>query len=171
MRTDMSVKTIIYLWRDIKRPENVKFGDHTIAGNPTQTEIEVDTKAYIRKEMKRQKYVFDAGDIEVLWIKNITEYAQKVGKNYPHAKIDDFIANEKPLYCKIKGKTYFPILKQYAVDLGLSKWDTKFYQTPWQDHDYESVIMPLIPYSHFTLDNKNVFPSFGNDNKNSFKCF
>jgi peptide/nickel transport system permease protein len=82
------------------------------------------------------------------------------------AVFSDFIANEKPLYCKIKGKTYFPILKQYAVDLGLSKWDTKFYQTPWQDHDYESVIMPLIPYSHFTLDNKNVhFVSpFGNQN-------
>ena len=82
------------------------------------------------------------------------------------AVFSDFIANEKPLYCKIKGKTYFPILKQYAVDLGLSKWDTKFYQTPWQDHDYESVIMPPIPYSHFTLDNKNVhFVSpFGNQN-------
>lgn len=91
----MSVKTIIYLWRDVKRPANLKFGDHTIAGNPDQTEIELDTKAYIRKEMKRQKYVFDAGDIEVLWIKDVTEYAQKVGKNYPHAKIDDFIANEK----------------------------------------------------------------------------
>ena len=95
MRNNMSVKTIIYLWRDVKRPENLKFGDHTIAGNPDQTEIELDTKAYIRKEMKRQKYVFDAGDIEVLWIKDVTEYAQKVGKNYPHAKIDDFIANEK----------------------------------------------------------------------------
>ncbi|MFK7774006.1 MAG: ABC transporter permease [Saprospiraceae bacterium] len=72
------------------------------------------------------------------------------------ALFSDFIANEKPLYCKIEGKTYFPILKQYAVDLGLSKWDTKFYQTPWQDHDYQNLIMPPIPYSHFTLDNKNV---------------
>lgn len=80
------------------------------------------------------------------------------------ALFSDFIANEKPLYCKIAGKTYFPILKQYAVDLGLSKWETKFYQTPWQEHDYENVIMPPIPYSHFTLDNKNVhFVSpFGN---------
>lgn len=72
------------------------------------------------------------------------------------ALFSDFIANEKPLYCKIEGKTYFPVLKQYAVDLGWSKWETKFYQTPWQDHDYESVIMPLIPYSHYTQDKKNV---------------
>lgn len=67
----------------------------------------------------------------------------------------DFIANEKPLYCKIEGKTYFPILKQYSVDLGWSQWETKFYQTPWSDHEYESVVMPPIPYSHTTLDLKN----------------
>lgn len=72
------------------------------------------------------------------------------------ALFSDFIANEKPLYCKIEGKTYFPVLKQYAVDLGWSKWETKFYQTPWQDHDYEKVVMPPIPYSHFTLDHKNI---------------
>ena len=46
------------------------------------------------------------------------------------ALFSDFIANEKPLYCQIEGKTYFPILKQYTVDLGLTSWDTKFYQTP-----------------------------------------
>lgn len=76
----------------------------------------------------------------------------------------DFIANEKPIYCKIEGKTHFPILKQYAVDLGLSKWDKKFYQTPWSEHDYEKVIMPPIPYSHNTLDFDNaLFVSpFGN---------
>ncbi len=67
----------------------------------------------------------------------------------------DFIANEKPLYCKIEGKTYFPVFKQYAVDLGLSTWDTKFYQTPWSEHNYEKLIMPPIPYSHFTIDSKN----------------
>jgi len=71
------------------------------------------------------------------------------------ALFSDFIANEKPLYCKIEGKTYFPVLKQYAVDLGFSKWDAKFYQTDWRDHNYERVIMPLIPYSHFTRDKEN----------------
>lgn len=87
------------------------------------------------------------------------------------AFFSDFIANEKPLYCKIEGKTYFPVLKQYAVDLGLSKWGTKFYQTPWQDHNYEKVIMPLIPYSHDTQDIKNVqFVSpFGNQDVPSNK--
>ncbi|MEM6967004.1 MAG: ABC transporter permease [Bacteroidota bacterium] len=67
----------------------------------------------------------------------------------------DFIANEKPLYCVIEGKTYFPVLKQYAVNLGLSTWESKFYQTPWHEQPYEQVVMPLIPYSHFTLDANN----------------
>ena len=72
------------------------------------------------------------------------------------ALFSDFIANEKPLYCKIEGKTYFPILKEYAVDLGLSKWEPKFIRIPWQEHDYEYRIMPPIPYSHFTFDKKNI---------------
>ena len=67
----------------------------------------------------------------------------------------DFIANEKPLYCKIEGETYFPVLRQYAVDLGLSTWEAKFFRTSWHDHDYEKVIWAPIPYSANTLDKKN----------------
>ena len=67
----------------------------------------------------------------------------------------DFIANEKPLYCKIEGETYFPVLRQYAVDLGLSTWEAKFFQTNWHDHNYEKVIWAPIPYSANTLDKKN----------------
>ena len=44
------------------------------------------------------------------------------------ALFGDFIANEKPVYCKIDGKTYFPVLKQYAVDLGFSHWESEFLQ-------------------------------------------
>ena len=40
----------------------------------------------------------------------------------------DFIANEKPLYCKIGGQAYFPVLRQYAVDLGFAKLDPIFLQ-------------------------------------------
>ena len=72
------------------------------------------------------------------------------------ALFSDFIANEKPLYCKIEGQTYFPVLKQYAVDLGWSNWEAKFYSTPWSAHKYEEVLMPPIPYSHSTLDSKNI---------------
>lgn len=67
----------------------------------------------------------------------------------------DFIANEKPLYCKIEGETYFPICKQYFIDLGLAKLDARFFQNDWDEHDYEAVVFPPIPYSPKTIDNKN----------------
>ena len=89
------VRTILYLWEDKLRPGQIKFGDHTIEGNLSQEQIEKDTKDYIRREMKRQKYIYDAGDIIVHWVIDATKYARQVGKNYPHAKLDDYIANEK----------------------------------------------------------------------------
>ena len=30
----------------------------------------------------------------------------------------DFLANEKPLMCKYEGKTFFPVFREYIVDLG-----------------------------------------------------
>ena len=71
------------------------------------------------------------------------------------ALFGDFIANEKPLYCKIDGKTYFPVLKQYAVDLGLDQWDAKFLTTPWKKQTYEAKIWAPIPYSYDTKDFAN----------------
>jgi peptide/nickel transport system permease protein len=67
----------------------------------------------------------------------------------------DFIANEKPLYCKLDDKIYFPVLRQYAVDVGLASWEAKFFQYNWSEHDYEQVIWPIIPYSAGTIDRKN----------------
>lgn len=67
----------------------------------------------------------------------------------------DFLANEKPLFCRLDGKTYFPILKQYATDLGLAKRDPVFFQKDWSEHDFSAVIFPPIPYSATTIDGKN----------------
>lgn len=67
----------------------------------------------------------------------------------------DFIANERPIYCQLEGETYFPVLRQYAVDVGLLTWEAKFFQNGWHEHEYEQVIWPIIPYSANTLDKKN----------------
>ena len=67
----------------------------------------------------------------------------------------DFLANEKPLYCKVGGETQFPVLKDYGVRMGLTSWDAKYIRTEWSAHDYEVVWMPLIPYSPTSLDRKN----------------
>ena len=71
------------------------------------------------------------------------------------AVFGDFIANEKPVYCKLDGETYFPVLRQYAVDLGLAQWEAKFFQNDWNEHEYEASLFPPIPYSAKTIDSKN----------------
>lgn len=69
----------------------------------------------------------------------------------------DFMANEKPLYCKIDGKRYFPVVQDYAVQLGWSKWEAKFLTTPWNEQSYDFVVWPLIPYGSERLDYKNTY--------------
>jgi len=71
------------------------------------------------------------------------------------ALIADFIANEKPLYCKYKGESYFPVLKSYAVDVGLAKWPKELLNVKWSTLEYDSVVFPPIPYSPSNLDYKN----------------
>ncbi len=68
----------------------------------------------------------------------------------------DFIANDKPLYCKIDGESYFPIFRDYAVGLGLAKQPPALMKiTDWKTVDYDSVIRTPIPYSPATTDYSN----------------
>ncbi len=64
----------------------------------------------------------------------------------------DFIANEKPIICKYEGKTYMPVLKQYAVGLGLAKWPEAFKNGGWKEKEYDFAIWPIIPYLPNNLD-------------------
>lgn len=73
------------------------------------------------------------------------------------AVFGSFIANERPLYCKIDGQAYFPVFKQIAIDLGYGNWESQFVSKDWTEHDYESLIMPPVPYSYNTHDLKNSF--------------
>ncbi len=67
----------------------------------------------------------------------------------------DFLANEKPIIAKYKGKVYFPVLKEYAVDLGISDWPKEFVNVSWKDLDYEWEIWPLTPYLPKNIDFMN----------------
>ena len=71
----------------------------------------------------------------------------------------DFLANEKPIYCKIEGQHYFPVCKQYLVDLGWSGWDARFLNKNWKNQPYEAVVFPLIPYSATSIDLNNQYRS------------
>ncbi len=82
----------------------------------------------------------------------------------------DFIANEKPIMCTYQGKTYFPVLKQYSVSLGIGKWPKEFHNVEWKDLDYGFAIWPIIPYLPHNHDYKNNFvgPFDNQDVKSTF---
>jgi peptide/nickel transport system permease protein len=77
--------------------------------------------------------------------------------------LSDFIANEKPFYCKINGTSYFPILKSYAVGMGLSKWPKELVSADWMHMEYESAVFVPVPYSPNStdFDNDNYKTPFG----------
>ncbi len=64
----------------------------------------------------------------------------------------DFIANDKPLTCVIKGERYFPVFKEYGVKLGLTNWQKELHNADWKNLDYDSVIFPIVPYLPTSLD-------------------
>lgn len=72
------------------------------------------------------------------------------------AVFGDFIANEQPLYCKIDGQVSFPILKQYAIQLGWVDAEAAYFSANWAELDYEQVVFPPIPYSASTFDRANM---------------
>lgn len=73
----------------------------------------------------------------------------------------DFLSNSKPLYCKINGESYFPVFKEYVVDLGLGKWETQFLNVDWKTLQYETAIWPPVRFSPSEVDlfNTSASPS------------
>ena len=52
-------------------------------------------------------------------------------------------------------ETYFPVFRQYLVDLGFATWDQRFVSTKWLEQKYEYAIFPPITYSETTRDARN----------------
>lgn len=71
------------------------------------------------------------------------------------ALLADFLANDRPLACRLENKTYFPVLRQYAVDLGWSQWEARFVNEGWRDQPYDWVVWPPVPYAYDTIDRRN----------------
>ncbi len=67
----------------------------------------------------------------------------------------DFLANEKPIVAKYNDNIYFPVLKEYAVDMGISTWQTEFVNVSWKDLKYDWVVWPLTPYLPKNIDFMN----------------
>jgi peptide/nickel transport system permease protein len=78
------------------------------------------------------------------------------------ALLADFLANNKPIYAKYKGEIYFPVFKQYIVDMGISKWQTELINFEWKNAELESALWPPIKYYYSDVDlfNSMSAPSF-----------
>jgi peptide/nickel transport system permease protein len=64
----------------------------------------------------------------------------------------DFFANSKPLYAKYNGDIYFPVIKQYLVDLGFTKWPTELLNVDWKGLELESTVWPPVRYYPADVD-------------------
>jgi peptide/nickel transport system permease protein len=78
-----------------------------------------------------------------------------IGLLFVIALFSDILANEKPIFCKYKGKIYAPVFTEYLIDLQLSRWPAELLNVEWRKLDYEWTIFPLIPYLPQNLDRKN----------------
>jgi len=83
----------------------------------------------------------------------------------------DFIANDKPIYCKVLGQKYYPVFNEYAHQLGFSDRQHPDLGTDWHDLTYEQSLWPLIPFSGSSLDLENAYqaPFTGAKKNNRFK--
>ncbi|MEM1000959.1 MAG: hypothetical protein AAGN35_28145, partial [Bacteroidota bacterium] len=72
------------------------------------------------------------------------------------ALLADFMAYNKPLYCKYKGETYFPLFGDYLSKLGLYRWDADLINADWRtDLELEAAFWPPIRYLPNDLDYNN----------------
>jgi peptide/nickel transport system permease protein len=69
----------------------------------------------------------------------------------------DFLASDKPLYMVYQGRTYFPVLFSYGVDLGLTQWPAELLNADFKELPVEQAIFPPIPYRSKQIDLMNPF--------------
>jgi len=58
----------------------------------------------------------------------------------------DFLANDKPYYAEYKNKSYFPILRNYLVEMKLGQWPAELLNVDFKKLDGAKTIFPPIPY-------------------------
>lgn len=64
----------------------------------------------------------------------------------------DFLANDKPLVCSIRGDLYFPVARDIGVGLGVSQWGAEFATADWKGLPYDWAVFPPIPYAPGSTD-------------------
>ncbi|NQU67519.1 MAG: ABC transporter permease [Candidatus Marinimicrobia bacterium] len=68
------------------------------------------------------------------------------------AFVADFLANDKPLLCKYDGNYYSPVVKEYFVEMGMTKWQPFFLNVDWKDLEFDWVLRTPVPFRPSNLD-------------------
>ncbi len=87
------------------------------------------------------------------------------------ALLADLLANEKPIVASREGRTYWPIFRSYAVNLGWAQWPEAIRNVDWHKTPFEWALRPPIPYSPTNMDPNNthsVSPFATQDVKNLY---
>lgn len=63
------------------------------------------------------------------------------------ALLSDLIANDRPLYCKVAGASYFPAFHDRAKPFGHAAMDSIRERDLWATYAYERVVFAPIPFS------------------------
>jgi len=58
----------------------------------------------------------------------------------------DFLANDKPYYLEYRGKTYFPIIRSYIVDVKLGRWPAELLNAEFKKLEGAKSVFPPIAY-------------------------
>jgi peptide/nickel transport system permease protein len=71
----------------------------------------------------------------------------------------DLLANDKPLFANYKGTIYFPVFKQYLVDMKLDRWSPDLVMADWKELDQagqlSTTVWPPIKFSESNQDLAN----------------
>jgi hypothetical protein len=88
-----------YLWYEKDKPNEAKFGERWVfSGQDPEKEVwkRIKSSVGVRKDLIRDGTI----QLECIW--DVTEYAEKIGRNYIHGKVDDKI---RPVIGFRKGST------------------------------------------------------------------
>ena len=90
-----------------------------------------------------------------------------VGFLFTIAIFADFLANDKPIVATHKGTTYFPVIKDYLVGLGLDRWDRELVTADWKELEANNQlgfsIWPPVKWRSSNQDLINNLQSPGGD--------
>ncbi len=86
--SDTAGSMFVYLWEEVDKPEECKFGERWVFFGQ---DPEKECLKRIRESLGVRKDKFDEGGIRLVAIWNVTDIAEKVGRNYQRSRMDDYL--------------------------------------------------------------------------------